>query len=64
MTSINSNNGLDASSWQTNMSKWNTKSELQQNTRLKKKIENNWTSEGVFYQSDWVKIEVTQVVLL
>ena len=31
-------------------------------TRIKNKIENNWTWEGAFYQSEWVN-EITQVEL-
>ena len=33
-------------------------------TRLKKKIENNSTWEGVFYQSEWVKINSTSVIFI
>ena len=30
--------------------------------RLKKKIENNSTSEGAYYQSEWVKINSSWVI--
>ena len=33
-------------------------------TRLKNKFENNLTWEGVFYQSEWVKINLSWVTLV
>ena len=33
-------------------------------TRLKKKIENNASGEGAFYQSEWVKINWNRVTLV
>ena len=33
-------------------------------TRLKKKTENNSAWEGAFYQSDWVKINSSWVILV
>ena len=40
--------------------KWN----FIQDTRLKNKIENNSTWEGAFYQSEWVKVYSSWVILV